>query len=130
MSDIPLMAGLYDGRRGVYYEVRVNSIDSIVAINMLYSYESSVQREYLTVQYTPKSRLHFFHHDHHQLNVNHRYGIQSIPVLVSTWVEPPQRPLTLVRSTVAWYCSCHRGEGGRDCRIERDGDDIPLAGVQ
>ena len=34
MSDLPLMAGLYDirGRRGVYYEVRVNRMDGVVAI--------------------------------------------------------------------------------------------------
>lgn len=34
MSDLPLMAGLYDihGRRGVYYEVRVNRMDGVIAI--------------------------------------------------------------------------------------------------
>ena len=34
MSDLPLMAGLYDihGRHGVYYEVRVNRMDGVVAI--------------------------------------------------------------------------------------------------
>jgi hypothetical protein len=34
ISDLPLMAGLYDihGRRGVYYEVRVNRMDGVVAI--------------------------------------------------------------------------------------------------
>jgi hypothetical protein len=34
MSDLPLMGGLYDihGRRGVYYEVRVNRMDGVVAI--------------------------------------------------------------------------------------------------
>jgi len=34
MSDLPLMAGLYDirGRRGVYYEVRVNKMEGVVAI--------------------------------------------------------------------------------------------------
>ena len=34
MSDLPLMAGLYDilGRRGVYYEVRVNRMDGVVAV--------------------------------------------------------------------------------------------------
>jgi hypothetical protein len=34
MSDLPLMAGLYDirGRRGVYYEVRVNRMEGVVAI--------------------------------------------------------------------------------------------------
>jgi hypothetical protein len=33
-SDLPLMAGLYDihGRRGVYYEVRVNRMEGVVAI--------------------------------------------------------------------------------------------------
>jgi len=34
MSDLPIMAGLYDihGRRGVYYEIRVNRMDGVVAI--------------------------------------------------------------------------------------------------
>ncbi|KAI0276463.1 hypothetical protein BGY98DRAFT_919345 [Russula aff. rugulosa BPL654] len=34
ICDLPLMAGLYDihGRRGVYYEVRVNRMDGVVAI--------------------------------------------------------------------------------------------------
>ena len=34
MSDLPLMAGLYDihGRRGVYYEVLVNRMDGVVAV--------------------------------------------------------------------------------------------------
>jgi hypothetical protein len=34
MSDLPLMAGLYDihGRRGIYYEVRVNRMEGVVAI--------------------------------------------------------------------------------------------------
>lgn len=34
MSDLPLMAGLYDihDRRGVYYEVRVNRMEGVVAI--------------------------------------------------------------------------------------------------
>jgi hypothetical protein len=34
MSDLPIMAGLYDihGRRGVYYEIRVIRMDGVVAI--------------------------------------------------------------------------------------------------
>ena len=39
-SDLPLMAGLYDihGRRGVYYEVRVNRMEGVVAIGASLSY--------------------------------------------------------------------------------------------
>jgi len=45
MSDLPLMAGLYDihGRRGIYYEVRVNRMDGVLAIGTLpesYFFES------------------------------------------------------------------------------------------
>jgi hypothetical protein len=34
MSDLPLIAGLYDihGRRGIYYEVRVNMMEGVIAI--------------------------------------------------------------------------------------------------
>lgn len=34
MSDLPIMAGLYDihDRRGIYYEVRVNKMEGVVAI--------------------------------------------------------------------------------------------------
>jgi hypothetical protein len=34
MSNLPLMAGLYDihGRRGIYYEVRVRMMEGVIAI--------------------------------------------------------------------------------------------------
>jgi Ran-binding protein 9/10 len=37
MSDLPLMTGLYDihGRRGIYYEVRVNRMEGVVAVGTL-----------------------------------------------------------------------------------------------
>ena len=52
MSDLPLMAGLYDipGRRGVYYEVRVNRMDGVVAIGTSLEIPSA------------------FHHDRRQFN--------------------------------------------------------------
>jgi Ran-binding protein 9/10 len=39
MSDLPLMAGLYDihGRRGIYYEVRVNRMEGVVAIGTFHT---------------------------------------------------------------------------------------------
>jgi hypothetical protein len=63
MSDLPLMAGLYDihGRRGVYYEVRVNRMDGVVAIG------TSLESNH-TLQHTHKIPS-AFHHDCHQLNV-------------------------------------------------------------
>ena len=62
MSDLPLMAGLYDihGRRGVYYEVRVNKMEGVVAIGMFF-----VSSVYL-ITLTNAVRIHGCH----QLNDN------------------------------------------------------------
>lgn len=37
LSDLPLMAGLYDiqGKTGVYYEVKINKMDGIIAVGEL-----------------------------------------------------------------------------------------------
>jgi Ran-binding protein 9/10 len=44
LSDLPLMAGLYDihGKLGVYYEVRVNKMEGVVAIGMFPVYHIGV----------------------------------------------------------------------------------------
>jgi len=62
MSDLPLMAGLYDihGRCGVYYEVRVNKMEGVVAIGMFF-----VSSVYL-ITLTNAVRIHGCH----QLNDN------------------------------------------------------------
>lgn len=80
MSDLPLMAGLYDihGRRGVYYEVRVNRMDGVVAIGTSLTVHSQIPSAF-----SPRSAIAA------QLNVNsNRYGMQTIPVLASARVEP------------------------------------------
>jgi hypothetical protein len=64
-SELPLMAGLYDihGRRGVYFEVRVNRMEGVVAIGTL-SYCAAIL-SYLTVHSQIPSA---FYHDRRQLN--------------------------------------------------------------
>ena len=78
MSDLPVMAGLYDihGRRGVYYEIRVNRMDGVVAIGKFLdgTHES---RALLTIS---------------------RYGMQTIPILASARVESSQCCLASRRS--------------------------------
>ena len=91
MSDLPLMAGLYDihGRRGVYYEVRVNRMDGVVAIGTSYcaaivSYSSN----------THESRLLFTTSPPNSMSISNRYGMQTISFLASAWMEPSQRCFT------------------------------------
>ena len=86
MSDLPIMAGLYDihRRRGVYYEIRVNRMDGVIAIGML-----------LYCTYT--NPVHF--HNRRRLNNNfYRHGVQAIPILASAWVESSQCRLAPRRS--------------------------------
>ena len=110
MSELPLMAGLYDihGRRGVYYEARVNKMDGVVAIG------------------TSPERNHILQHAHkipstiaaNSIFNSNRYGMQTIPVLASARVEPSERRLAPGRSTQVLRRS-RRRPGLRDRRARR-----------
>jgi Ran-binding protein 9/10 len=81
MSDLPLMAGLYDihGRRGVYYEVRVNRMEGVVAIGtFLVSY--SARNDRLDNFSGRQSRLVFFAMKSSNLSFRYNSCSQTDPV--------------------------------------------------
>jgi hypothetical protein len=88
MSDLPFMAGLYDihGRRGVYYEVLVNRMDGVVAIGTSPESYFAPIVSYSTnpVCFSPRSPPN-------SMSISKRDGMQTIPFLASTWMEPSQR---------------------------------------
>jgi hypothetical protein len=84
MSDLPLMAGLYDihGRRGIYYEVHVKKMEGVVAIG---AFPASPPRA--TLSCSPSENLN-------KKTSSDRHGMQTIPILAHARVESSQRRIT------------------------------------
>ena len=72
LSDLPLLAGLYDtrGKRGVYYEIKVLRMEGVIAIGAL-----------------PVSLFTYIIHS----NFVYRYCVPPLSALATTGMEPPQR---------------------------------------